>query len=70
MPKINIALTNVQSGVAVTKSYFQQLLIGWKYYLPHSHQSIEVAGKTLKEENINIACVTEISESSLRTGFK
>jgi endonuclease/exonuclease/phosphatase family metal-dependent hydrolase len=69
MIKITIATSNLQSGVAMTKGHFQHLLIEWKYWLPHSNRPIYEAGKMLKEEYVDIACITEISEKSLRTGF-
>ncbi len=66
---MNIAIINLQSGVGTTKGYSHYALTGWKYWLPHSNKPIRDAGKALKLENIDIACITEISEKSLRTGF-
>ena len=68
--KINIATINLQSGVATTKGSFHYALTGWKYWLPHSDKPIETAGNILQEEDVGIACVTEISEKSLCTGFR
>jgi endonuclease/exonuclease/phosphatase family metal-dependent hydrolase len=68
--KLTIAAINLQSGVATTKGKWQYALTGWKYWLPHSDKPIKQAGKMLKEENVDIACITEISEKSLRTGFR
>ncbi len=70
MTKITIAAINLQSGVATTKGNFYYALTAWKYWLPHSHKPICEAGKMLKRENVDIACITEISEKSLRTGFR
>jgi endonuclease/exonuclease/phosphatase family metal-dependent hydrolase len=70
MTKIIIAAVNLQSGVATTKSNFHYIFTTWKYWLPHSHRPITEAGKMLKKENVDIACITEISEKSLRTGFR
>lgn len=70
MTKITIAAINLQSGVATTKSNFHYLSTIWKYWLPHSHESIFEAGKMIRKEDIDIACIAEISEKSLRTGFR
>ena len=68
--KITISAINLQSGVATTKGGFHYALTAWKYWLPHSDKPICAAGKMLNEENVDIACVTEISDKSLCTGFK
>ncbi len=68
--KINIATINLQSGVATTKGILHYVLTGWKYWLPHSDRPIRQAGEMLKQEEIGIACVTEITEKSLRSGFR
>jgi len=68
--QLTIAAMNLQSGVATTKGGWHYALSGWKYWLPHSDWPIRAAGKMLKEENVDIACITEISEKSLCTGFK
>lgn len=70
MTQITIAAINLQSGVATTKGNFQYLFTAWKYWLPHSHKPIYEAGKMIEKENIDIACITEISEKSLRTEFR
>ena len=68
--KINIAAINLQSGVATTKGRFHYALTGWKYWLPHSDKPIHNAGEMIKQEDVDIACITEITEKSLRSGFK
>lgn len=68
--KITIACVNLQSGVATTKGHWQYALTGWKYWLPHSDGPIRTAGEMLQEESVDIACCTEISEKSLRTGWR
>ena len=68
--KLTIAAINLQSGVATTKGNWHYLLTAWKYWLPHSDEPIERAGKMLKEENVDIVCLSEISEKSLCTGFR
>ena len=67
--KLTIAAINLQSGVATTKGGWHYALTAWKYWLPHSDWPIIKAGKMLKEEKVDIACVTEISDKSLCTGF-
>ena len=68
--KLTIAAINLQSGVATTKGNWHYALTGWKYWLPHSDEPIMRAGKMLKEENVDIVCLSEISEKSLCTGFR
>ena len=68
--KITIAAINLQSAVATTRGYYQYALTSWKYWLPHSNKPIEQVGKMLKEETVDIACLSEISETSLCTGFR
>src|ERR1700722_3093458 len=68
--RLNIAVINAQSGVGATKSYFHYLLSIWKYGLPHSNKPLEIAGRMIRDEHIDIALLTEISEKSLRTGFQ
>ncbi|MFA6585618.1 MAG: endonuclease/exonuclease/phosphatase family protein [Candidatus Paceibacterota bacterium] len=70
MTKINIVAINLQSGVGMTKGGFHIPLNTWKYWLPHSHKPISDAGEMIKDEGVDIACVTEITESSIRTGFR
>ncbi|MDE2188443.1 MAG: endonuclease/exonuclease/phosphatase family protein [Patescibacteria group bacterium] len=67
---IKIASINLQSGVATTRGFWHYALTGWKYWLPHSNRPIKACGDFLKKENIDIACVNEISESSLMTGWR
>ena len=68
--RINIAALNIQSGVATTKGRHHYVLTGWKYWLPHSHAPIHAAGTMLKTEDIDIACITEVTDKSLRSGFR
>ena len=66
---IRIAVLNLQSGVATTRGYWQYATTGWKYFLPHSSRPLESAGHMLRAQSINIALCTEVTESSLRSGF-
>lgn len=70
MSKITIAAINLQSGVATTRGFWQYPLTGWKYWLPHSDRHIKLCGKVLKDEEVDVACISEISEKSLCTGFR
>lgn len=70
MVYINIATTNLQSGVSMTKGGFSGFFSFWKYWLPHSDEPFLKAGEILKGENVDIVGITEISEKSLRTGFR
>lgn len=66
---IRIAVLNLQSGVATTRGYWQYATTGWKYFLPHSSRPLRLAGQMLRAESIDIALCTEVTESSLRSGF-
>jgi endonuclease/exonuclease/phosphatase family metal-dependent hydrolase len=68
--KITIAAINLQSGVKTTRGYWHFALSSWKYWLPHSDRAVKLAGNLLAQENADIACITEISEKSLCTGFQ
>jgi endonuclease/exonuclease/phosphatase family metal-dependent hydrolase len=67
--KLTISTINLQSGVAAIGGVFTYPFYMWKYWLPHSTKSIYDAGKMLDREDVDIACITEISERSLRTSF-
>lgn len=66
---MRIAVTNLQSGIGITRGYRQYLTSGWKYILPHSPKPISAAGLTLKREATDIALATEVDDNGFRAGF-
>lgn len=64
---LRVAVCNLQTGIGTTRGYWQYLLTGWKYRLPHDSQPIERAAAFLREEGIDIALLTEIEGGSRRS---
>jgi len=64
---INISTFNIQSGVGVTKGYWQYLTSFWKYFLPHSQKYIIKTADFIKSENVDIMTLTEIDGGSSRS---
>jgi len=64
-----IATLNLQSGVFVTKGYWQYVFTFWKYWLPHSDRPLRRAADFMRRNDVDVSLWTEISDSSLRTGF-
>ena len=60
----------MQSAVSATHGLIQWPLFMWKYWLPHSHKPLKKCGEMIKAESIGIALMSEVSEKSLRTGFR
>jgi endonuclease/exonuclease/phosphatase family metal-dependent hydrolase len=67
---MRIAVINLQSGIGITKSYREYFTSGWRYLLPHSAKYVREAGRLLKQEEIDIALMTEVEEQGLRSGFR
>jgi len=68
--KMRIAVINLQSGIGITKGYREYFTSGWKYVLPHPTKYVKKAGELLKQEEVEIALMTELDENGLRAGFK
>ena len=67
MKRIKISTINVQSGVGITKGYWQYLTSSWKYFLPHSQKYVMEIADFINLENIDIITLTEIDGGSFRT---
>jgi endonuclease/exonuclease/phosphatase family metal-dependent hydrolase len=65
--KLRIGLLNVQSGIGITRGYYQYLCYLHKYLFPHGSQNIRRLGELALSENIDILATTEIDQGSLRT---
>jgi endonuclease/exonuclease/phosphatase family metal-dependent hydrolase len=66
---MRIAVMNLQSGVGITKGYWEYLTKAWKYLFPHGFREIEKAGTFIKDSGIDLALCVEVSDGSLRSGF-
>ncbi|MDB5265212.1 MAG: hypothetical protein JWN64_783 [Parcubacteria group bacterium] len=64
--KIRIGVTNLQSGIGVTKGYGQYLTRGWRYILPHPGEHVVDAGRLLKKERVDLALCMEVDAASTR----
>jgi endonuclease/exonuclease/phosphatase family metal-dependent hydrolase len=67
---LRIAILNLQSGVGVTKGYWQYALLFWKYFLPHSSDNLFGIGDFARDEKIRILGLTEVDAGSLRSRYK
>ena len=67
---MRIAVINLQSGIGITKSYREYFTSGWRYLLPHSAAYVREAGHLVKQEEVDIALMTEVEEQGLRSGFR
>jgi endonuclease/exonuclease/phosphatase family metal-dependent hydrolase len=65
--RLRIAVCNLQSGIGVTRGYWQYVTQGWKYVLPHGSQPIERAADFMREERIDLALLNEIEGGSRRS---
>lgn len=64
---MKILLQNLQSGVNISRGYYQFPFLIWKYFLPHSQKPIEILAKYMKEERIEVGLFTEADAGSFRT---
>jgi endonuclease/exonuclease/phosphatase family metal-dependent hydrolase len=64
---IKISTFNIQSGVGITKDYWQYLTSFWKYFLPHSQDNIIKTANFINSEKIDVISLTEIDGGSLRS---
>lgn len=67
MVRCRIAFLNIQSGLGVTRGYWEYLLSSWKYFLPHNSQWIVATASLVATENIDILCLVEVEGGSLRS---
>jgi endonuclease/exonuclease/phosphatase family metal-dependent hydrolase len=67
---LKIAILNLQSGIGVTKGYWQYPFLFWKYFLPHSSDNLLGIGDFARDENIGIFGLTEVDAGSLRSRYK
>lgn len=65
--RVRLAICNLQSGIGTTRGYWQYLTTAWKYGLPHDSIPIERAGDFLREEDIDIAALSEVEGGSRRS---
>jgi len=65
--KLRIAVCNLQSGIGTTRGYWQYLTTGWKYGMPHDSRPIERAADFLREEDIDVAALSEVEGGSRRS---
>lgn len=65
--RLRIVVTNIQSGIGVTKGYRQYLTSSWRYLLPHSGRGAMGAGTFLRLEDADIALLTEVDAGSRRS---
>lgn len=65
--RLRIAIGNLQSGIEVTRGYWQYLTRGWMYRLPHGSTAIERAADFLREQCVEVAALCEIEGGSRRT---
>jgi endonuclease/exonuclease/phosphatase family metal-dependent hydrolase len=67
---IKVATLNLQSGIGVTKGYWQYPLFAWKYLFPHSLGKIKEAGDFIRDEGIDILVLNEADAGSLRSVYQ
>lgn len=65
--RIRVAVCNLQSGIGTTRGYWHYLTTGWKYWLPHSSQPIELAADFLRQETVDMAMLCEVEAGSRRS---
>src|SRR5690606_31442920 len=65
--KLRIAVCNLQAGIGTTRGYWQYLTTGWKYGMPHDSRPIERAADFLREEDIDVAALSEVEGGSRRS---
>ena len=64
---VRIVVANIQSGIGVTKGYRQYLTSSWRYILPHDGPGALSAGAFLRNEDADIALLTEVDAGSRRS---
>lgn len=67
MNTLRIAVCNLQNGVGTTKGYWQYLLTGHRYWLPHGTHQIELAADFLRDAQIDLALLCEVDGGSRRS---
>jgi len=65
--RVRLAICNLQSGIGTTRGYWQYLTTAWKYGFPHDSRPIERAADFLREEDIDLAALSEIEGGSRRS---
>lgn len=65
--RLRLAVSNLQSGIGTTRGYWQYLLNGWKYFLPHDSAALEGAVDFLNSERIDLAAFSEANGRSKRS---
>ncbi len=62
-----IFFVNFQSGMKMSKGYWQYITNGWKYILPHNSDSLKDVIKFINKEKPDVVSFAEIDGSSWRS---
>ena len=70
MRPLKIINVNLQSGIGITKGWYQYVTEHWKWYFPHSQSNILKAAEFFNNERPDIIFVTEIDAGSARSNYQ
>ncbi len=68
MQSLTVATFNIQAGAEVTRGYWEYLIRGWRYFLPHAHDDILARiGQFIRSQQVDAIVLNEIDGGSFRT---
>jgi endonuclease/exonuclease/phosphatase family metal-dependent hydrolase len=67
---IKIITCNLESGLGVTRGYYQHITSLWKHFLPSNNEAIEQCISYIQRESPDILFVNEIDAGSSHSNYK